>query len=257
MLEDDVEGEEIQEATDTIERIPVNMQSLQSHEDDAALSYNDAEDNVAPDTVDGEELDYFEDERIMDELINRFQRLTQRHSSRKKIKRYSCLCHLLQLVMVSFDKMRTSRQREGIPLPLYIEAIQAARQLVGKFNKSTVATTRLEELCNKKLVADVSTRWSLVYLLIHRLLQLRKEVKVVCDELNWDCLSNTEWNLISRVDTLLEPFASYTKLVSADLIPTFSSVIPCVEELKFHLAEVSYLKKPNNYIPIETKHNFY
>lgn len=158
--------------------------------------------------------------------------------------------------MASFDQMRISSQREGIPLLLYREVIQAARKLVRKFNKSTIATTRLKELCNKKLVTDVYSRWSSVYLLIHRLLQLRKEVKVVCDELNCDCLSNFK-NLISRVDTLLEPFASYTELVSADLIPTFSSVIPCVEELKLHLAEESYLKNPNNYIPIEAKHNFY
>ena len=35
--------------------------------------------------------------------------------------------------------------------------VKSARKLVGKFNKSTVATTKLKELCNKKLVADVAT----------------------------------------------------------------------------------------------------
>jgi hypothetical protein len=70
------------------------------------------------------------------------------------------------------------------------------------------------------------------------LLKVRDHVQIVCEELNWDCLSNSEWNLISRIEKLLEPFASYTQLVSADLMPTLSSAIPCVEELKFHLIEV-------------------
>ena len=140
--------------------------------------------------------------------------------------------------MATFDQIQASKQREGSPLPLYSAAIKSARKLVGKFNKSTVATTKLKELCNKKLVADVATRWSSVYLLILRLLQLREHVKVVCKELGWDCLSNSEWNLLSQI--LFEPFASFTQLVSADRIPTFSSVIPCVEELKMHLIEVRY-----------------
>ena len=142
--------------------------------------------------------------------------------------------------MATFDQIQASKQREGSPLPLYSAAIKSARKLVGKFNKSTVATTKLKELCNKKLVADVATRWSSVYLLILRLLQLREHVKVVCKELGWDCLSNSEWNLLSRIEILFEPFASFTQLVSADRIPTFSSVIPCVEELKMHLIEVRY-----------------
>ena len=46
----------------------------------------------------------------------------------------------------------------------------------------------------------------------------------------------------SSVNAALEPFESYSQLVSADLIPTFSSLIPCVEELKLHVTEVRYLK---------------
>jgi hypothetical protein len=90
--------------------------------------------------------------------------------------------------MATFDKIRALKKREGSPLLLFSEAIQSARKLVGRINKSTVATTRLKLLCNKKLVDDVATRWSSVYLLIRRLLQLREHVKVVCEELGWDCL---------------------------------------------------------------------
>jgi hypothetical protein len=213
-----------------------NNQTSDHHE----TFHNNDEDYLTPEIVDSEEIDFNEDERQMDELLRRFENATLRRGSKKKIKRYSCLCHLLQLVMATFDKIQASKQREGSPLPLYSAAIKSARKLVGKFNKSTVATTKLKELCNKKLVADVATRWSSVYLLIRRLLQLREHVKVVCEELGWDCLSNSEWNLLSRIEILLEPFASFTQLVSADRIPTFSSVIPCVEELKMHLIEVRY-----------------
>ena len=142
--------------------------------------------------------------------------------------------------MTTFDKIQASKQREGFPLPLYSAAIKSARRLVGKFNKSTVATTKLKELCNKKLFADVATRWSSVYLLIRRLFQLREHVKVVCENLGWDCLSNSEWNLLSRIEILLEPFSSFPQLVRKDRIYNFSSVIPCVEELKIYLIEVRF-----------------
>ena len=236
---DDVDNEEgRQENTQAAESAETEGIQNESDHREPIHQYNDAEDLLTPEMVDGEEIDYCEEERQIEELLLRFQSLGHRQISKKKIKRYSCLCHLLQLVMASFDKLRTKKQREGSSIPLFSAAIQAARKLVGRFNKSTVATSRLKELCNKKLVADVTTRWSSIYLLIHRLLKLRDHVQIVCEELNWDCLSNSEWNLISRIEKLLEPFASYTQLVSADLMPTFSSVIPCVEELKFHLIEV-------------------
>ena len=96
------------------------------------------------------------------------------------------------------------------PLPPYLTVISNAKKLVGRFNASTIATPRLIELCKRKLVGDVSTRWSSTYLMLHRLLSSRQAVSKVCEELGWDSLSNTEWHALKTVVQLFKPFASYT-----------------------------------------------
>lgn len=68
-----------------------------------------------------------------------------------QIKRNSCLSHNIQLVMGIFDSFRNAK---GSP-PLFSKSIKKARRLVAKFNNSARATTRLIELCGKKLVGDV------------------------------------------------------------------------------------------------------
>ena len=164
-----------------------------------------------------------------------------------QLRRIGCVSHTLQLVMAQFDKFRLQKSRyqnqgaEGQPQPVppFITMISKARKLVAKFNSSTIATPRLQELCKQKLVGDVTTRWSSTYLLLHRLLKLRKSVSDVCVELEWDNLSNSEWKLLEVVDNLLEPFASYTQLVSGDSFVTFSAIVPCIEEIRLHLERVS------------------
>jgi hypothetical protein len=49
-----------------------------------------------------------------------------------------------------------------------------------------------------------------------------------------DGLLNTKWKLLT-----IEPFASYTQLVSAEKIVTFSAIVPCIEELRLHLEKVA------------------
>ena len=41
--------------------------------------------------------------------------------------------------------------------------------------------------------------------------------------------------MLKSIIDLLRPFAAYTQLVSADKYVTFSSAVPCIEELKLHL----------------------
>ncbi len=192
--------------------------------------YNDAEELMDATVIDAEELDFVEEGRIVADTISR------NSAPSIRMKRISCLSHTLQLVMGGFDKYMNSKDRSDSPL--FMLAIASAKKLVGKFNKSTKATSRLIEICGKKLVPDCSTRWSSTYLLIHRLLQLRVPVTKVCEELEWNGVTITEWNLLSRIESLLEPFASYTQLVSADQTPTFSAVVPTVTELNMHLKEV-------------------
>jgi hypothetical protein len=67
--------------------------------------------------------------------------------------------------------------------------------------------------------------------------ELRKPINDVCEQMGWDGLSNSDWILLKHIIDLLEPFASYTQLVSADKHITFSSAVPCIEELNLHLEE--------------------
>ena len=106
---------------------------------------------------------------------------------------------------------------------------------MGRFNASTIATPRLIELCKRKLVGDVSIRWSSTYLMLHRLLSSRQAVSKVCQELGWDSLSNTEWHALKTVVQLFKPFASYTQLVSTDRTIKFSAIVPAIEEIRLHI----------------------
>ena len=77
------------------------------------------------------------------------------------------------------------------------------------------------------------------YLLLKRLVELRDSVTIVCEELDMDGLLNTEWAALKKIVNLLEPFASYTQLVSAGKTVTFSAIVPFIEELRLHLEKVT------------------
>ena len=95
---DDVDNEEgRQENNQASESAETEGMQNESDHHEPIHQYNDAEDLLTPEMVDGEEIDYCEEERQIDELLLRFQSLGHRQISKKKIKRYSCLCHLLQL----------------------------------------------------------------------------------------------------------------------------------------------------------------
>lgn len=105
-------------------------------------------------------------------------------SLRHQIKRLGCLSHTLQLVLGHFDKFRNQK---GQP-PVFSKIIKEAKILVGKFNKSTIATPLLINDAGMKLLGDCSTRWSSTYLLLERLVRLRIYVTQICEQQNWDNL---------------------------------------------------------------------
>jgi len=74
---------------------------------------------------------------------------------RHKIKRLGCLSHTLQLVLGHFDKFRNQRGNA----PAFSKIIKEAKILVGKFNKSTIATPLAIKYAGMKLLGDCSTRW--------------------------------------------------------------------------------------------------
>ena len=148
-------------------------------------------------------------------------------------KRLSFLSHTLQLVVRTFDTIRSPKR-----------AVKKAHKVVKKVCKSTKATERLIGLCGVKLIADhdCPTRWNSTYLMIARLLKVRPSLTQVLQELGWDSLQNREWRQLESLHEILKPFACYTQLVSGEYITTISAVIPVLLELQCHLEEVSSLK---------------
>ncbi|KZS07318.1 Uncharacterized protein APZ42_028996 [Daphnia magna] len=82
---------------------------------------------------------------------------------------------------------------------------------------------------------------------------------VICEELGWDGLSNSDWAMLKSIVDLLAPFALYTQLVSGSKYITFSAAIPTIEELKLHLeacAEVVGLNLVSNAMLVDLKRRF-
>ena len=142
-------------------------------------------------------------------------------------KRLSCFSHTLQLVVRKFDTI-TSPKR----------SLQSASRLTKKFSKSVAATERLISLAGKKLVSACPTRWNSCYWMISRLLEVRPHVTQVLQEMEWDNLPISEWKTLENLRDLLEPFARYTDITSAEEYTTLSMIIPVLMELQFHLDQV-------------------
>lgn len=141
--------------------------------------------------------------------------------------RLSCFSHSLQLVMSEYEKMHSLKK-----------VVKKAQGLVAKCNKSVKVTEKLLKLCGKKLIASCPTRWSSSYLLIERLLDVKPYLAEVLTDLEWDNLQNSDYKALENICNLLEPFAKYTQLASAEEISTVSMIIPIIMELNMHLDEI-------------------
>ena len=84
----------------------------------------------------------------------------------------SCFVHTLQLVVKEFEKD-----------PCFKSALNKAKQIVKKVNKSCKATEMLVKAAKKKLVSDCPTRWDSTYLMISRLLGVKDHINAVLEEL--------------------------------------------------------------------------
>lgn len=130
--------------------------------------------------IDQDLRNYLNDERQMSNVLytglSAVSLATRVEPGSFRLRRLGCVSHTLQLVMAQFDKFRVrtsirNRNQPGNglnpnPIPPFIKVIIKAKKLVAKFNTSTKATPRLVELSKKKLIGDVTTRWSSTYLLL-------------------------------------------------------------------------------------------
>lgn len=67
---------------------------------------------------------------------------------------------------------------------------------------------------------------------------MRPHVTQVLQEMEWDNLPISEWKTLENLCDLLEPFARYTDITSAEEYTTLSMIIPVLMELQFHLDQV-------------------
>jgi len=144
--------------------------------------------------------------------------------------RLPCVAHTLQLVLKEIDNNAAC-----------CSLITKTRALVKSLRKSGVATGLLIEKCGKTVVVDCSTRWSSVYLMISRLLEIKPALLEVLDEMKLDGLLNSEWARLAELCKLLEPFKEQTDIMQTDTL-SLSSIIPTLLELSLHLQEPCFTK---------------
>lgn len=140
------------------------------------------------------------------------------------MKHLRCAVHSLQLVVRNFEK------NHGF------SAMKAAIALVNHFRRSSKSTMRLRELAGgKSLRSYCTTRWSSLYRMIDRLLELQDSVKAVCQERNVDGLLPSQWQSLRQIRQLLQPFAEHTLSLEANQMTTISLVVPALIDLENHL----------------------
>ena len=87
---------------------------------------------------------------------------------KSSLHRLSCFSHNVQLVVSSFNKDKASK-----------ELLSKSMKIVRSVCKSSKATEALINASGKKLVSFCATRWSTAYLVIHRLIEVKKHLKQV------------------------------------------------------------------------------
>lgn len=155
-----------------------------------------------------------------------------------------CFAHTLQLA-ISDAKTAT---------PGVKQVISKARKIVGHYNKSSAARSRLcrvqdtMQLPKLKLIQDIETRWCSEYAMLERLLLLRGAIaaELSSSSTDTDTLSSTEWRLVEGVVEIMKPFAEATRESSGNSYPTASMIIPMIHCLK---AATSNFVRQNDHTP--------
>ncbi|XP_028828055.1 zinc finger BED domain-containing protein DAYSLEEPER-like [Denticeps clupeoides] len=143
------------------------------------------------------------------------------------IERTPCVAHTVQLVVNMVQKEPSIRR-----------LLDKVRRLVDKFRKSPVATERLRQKCALVLAKDCPTRWSSLFAMISRCLEVKEHLAAVAEFMGWDDLRPSEWQEIGMLRELLLPFAEHTKSLESDT-QSLSLVVPALLDLKNHLSEFS------------------
>lgn len=145
-----------------------------------------------------------------------------------------CTVHRLQLVIE--DAVLTQRA--------IIDLLAKCRRLVTHFNHSALACHELKLLQEEQgkvpllPVQDVPTRWNSAYLMVERLVKLKRSIQLyVSDHNNLPTITANEWQLCEPLLHILKPFFELTKEMSAEH-SILSSIIPNITTLELFLSKV-------------------
>lgn len=194
---------------DESESLNEDTQSIDANVD---MDENEMHDLV---TESDEDRDF---ESIFDAAINPIE-----NREGVKLRRLPCFPHTIQLVV-----------NQGTKSDHVASILSAARGIVTKIRKSSVAIEELLKRAGKTVIDDCPTRWSSTYLMLERLLELKNHLKEVLDVMKWDNLVASEWMKVEQLMKILHPFAEHTKLLESNKI-TLSSAIPAILDLECHL----------------------
>lgn len=150
------------------------------------------------------------------------------------IKSEWCFLHLLHLVVT--DALSSQRSIKDL--------IAIAKRIVGHFNHSSLACSRLKDIQikklgiqEKKLVQDVSTRWNSTFYMLERLNEQKSAVSLYTAEYgDITNLTGNQWMLLENLLNLLRPFEAITKEVSSTKC-LISVVIPMIKTMKLYLSK--------------------
>ncbi|GBO99152.1 Zinc finger BED domain-containing protein 4 [Eumeta japonica] len=124
---------------------------------------------------------------------------------------------------------------ENIIPQLYEETKSEIRR--GVMSAAAISvTTDTRTNINGKLVQDVCTRWNSTCYMISRLFEQKRAVSLYLAEtsVNFENLSNEEWQILGKSIELLKPFEEITKIISSSC-SSVSEVIPHLKTLQKYL----------------------
>ena len=140
-----------------------------------------------------------------------------------------CVAHTIQLVVNAVLKSASIS-----------DTLTSARRVVEYFKRSALATSMLhakqEQMSepDHQMIMDVSTHWNSTLYMIAWLLEQRWPVSAVLSDRSQKCqnLSETQWEMLSTLKSLLEPFETATVFISGDKYITASAVVSVIQALR-------------------------
>ena len=149
-----------------------------------------------------------------------------------------CFGHTLQLAI-----------EDGLKISPAVQAmLKSAKAIVSFYHRSTKGMEKLKELQvqlklpEHKLVSSCPTRWNSTYYMLHRLLEQKSPVSVMCASPGGPriSLSVYEWSILEELVEILQPLEEATRELSAEKTVSCSKVIPLLNAILCKLRKHIY-----------------